>query len=456
VIRPATLLAAAALLVALALQISSGMFDLRALALVTLATSAAIAAALWSRFRAPPVSGAWVQALLGGGVAIGLACHLFVNPTFYADVRALQGGFRWFAAIALVVLSAYLCIHLRASLIRARFLLLLLCFAVMGIVVIRASPRPWIDVWVFQQDAAKALLHGLNPYTIPYPEIYGSQSQAFHARELLRGGVISAFPYPPLTFLAGAPAFAAFGDIRYALLALMIAGAWLLARALPGNAGELAAALALFQPRGLFVLEQSWTEPLVFFCFALTAYAIARRAHWALAGAALGLLVASKQYAFMLAIPLAFALPRRRALWVTLAVLLLCTVPFALPDPSAFWRGVVRFHFLQPFRIDSLSLTALAARLSGGPIGLFAYAGIAVAALVLALTVRRHTGLPLACASAGAAFAAMLIWNQQSFCNYWWLCSIFVAAAASVAPASQPAVQAQKRAEPLASAAGAG
>src|SRR5437016_11392250 len=84
------------------------------------------------------------RAILGAGSAVGLACHLFSNPTFYADPRAFQGGFRWLALIALLLLSAYLCPHLRASLIRARFPLLLACFALMGIAVIRASPRPRI------------------------------------------------------------------------------------------------------------------------------------------------------------------------------------------------------------------------------------------------------------------------------------------------------------------------
>ena len=36
-------------------------------------------------------------------------------------------------------------------------LLVLACFALMGIVLIRASPRPFIDVWYFQQGAADAL-----------------------------------------------------------------------------------------------------------------------------------------------------------------------------------------------------------------------------------------------------------------------------------------------------------
>ena len=37
-------------------------------------------------------------------------------------------------------------------------------------------------------------------------------------------------------------------------------------------------------------VTQSWSEPLVLFCFALSVYAIVRGAHWAFSGAALGLL----------------------------------------------------------------------------------------------------------------------------------------------------------------------
>jgi hypothetical protein len=63
--------------------------------------------------------------LLGAGCASGIAWQLL------AGARRPE-GFRWLAVTALVLLSAYLCTHLRASLIKARFFLLLVCFAVMG------------------------------------------------------------------------------------------------------------------------------------------------------------------------------------------------------------------------------------------------------------------------------------------------------------------------------------
>ena len=432
----AALFALAAAGVALALQISSGLYDEHALALVSLATMAALIAAFWRRRQAAPEDPGTTQAILGAGSAVGLACHLFTNPTFYADARAFQGGFRWFALIALVLLSAYLCPHLRASLNRARFLLLLTCFALMGIAVIRASPRPRIDVWVFQQATADALLHGRNPYSISFPDIYRAQPGVVYAPQLLRDGRVTAFPYTPLTVITEVPAFAAFGDVRYALLALMVGAAWLLARAAPGITGELAACLVLFQPRTLFVLEQTWSEPLVLFCFALAVYAISRAAHRALTGAALGLLAASKQYSPFLLVPLAFAMQQRRGLWVAVAVLAAVLGPFFVGDPAGFWRGVVEFQFLQPFRPDSLSLTALAVRLVGPAVLPVAVAGLILGAGVIGFCMRRHVGLPLACAAAAAAWAAVLIWNKQSFCNYWWLCSGLLGTAAT-APATR-------------------
>src|SRR5205085_986121 len=106
----------------------------------------------------------------------------------------------------------------------------------------------------------------------------------------------------------GVPAFALLGDVRYALLALTLLSAWLLARAVRGPSGELGALLVLYQPRAFFVLEQSWSEPLTLAAFALVLFFL-RRGRALLAAAALGLLLVSKQYSPFLAAPLLFAFP---------------------------------------------------------------------------------------------------------------------------------------------------
>jgi len=432
------MLAVAAVAIALALQISSGMYDGVALALVTLACALAVFGALWRRRSARPENALLPQAALGAGCAAGLLCNLFVNPTFYGDARSFQCGFRVFALASLVLLCAYV-LRLRGPLVRARFLLLLACFAVMGVVVLRASPKPWIDVWHFQQGAASTLLHGSDPYAATYPDVYGTWSKRFYGLDLVRDGRVAAFPYSPLTVLADLPGFAMLGDVRYSLLALMIGSAFLLSRALPGATGELAALLLLFQPRAFFVLEQAWTEPLVMFCFALVVYAVARRAHWALAGGALGLLAASKQYSPFFVIPLGLLVRPRRGLCVAAAVVAAVMLPFALGDPAAFWRGVVRFQFLQPFRPDSLSLTSLWVRQAGSALPPVPVLGVGLGAGVLLLCLRPRMGVGVACAAAAAAWAAVLIWNKQAFCNYWWLGSGLLGAAAAAAGSRETA-----------------
>src|SRR6267143_5285068 len=109
---------------------------------------------------------------------------------------------------------------------------------------------------------------------------------------------------------------------------------------------------------------------------------------WALSGAAIGLLAASKQYAVLFVVPLALSMPRRRGLWVAAAVLIAVLAPFAIDDPAGFWRSVVRFQLVQPFRFDSLSLEPFAARLIGPAVQPFALAGLALGAGVLAFSLR--------------------------------------------------------------------
>src|SRR5262249_54795284 len=143
---------------------------------VTAASALAVAAAVLGTLpgdsSAKVSPGAVPKIVLGAACAGSLAVHFHFNPTFYGDPRKLE-SFHWFAVVGLVLLSAYLCLHLRASLIRTRFLLLLAVFAMMGVAVLRASPKPWIDVWYLQQGAADALWHGVDPYSVTYPNIYG-------------------------------------------------------------------------------------------------------------------------------------------------------------------------------------------------------------------------------------------------------------------------------------------
>lgn len=448
---PGFLCAVAAALLGWALQRSSGMFEPLSLLLATVASALALAAAVRGRLldgvrivggRVPAQPAAlaaeppalYAQLVFGAGLLYSLYCHLFESPTFYGDPRLLQ-SFRGLALFAVILGSAYLCVHLRASLRRARFLALLAVFAVMGIAIIRASPSPHIDVWVFQQLGADALWKGLNPYSISYPDLYartGSTLQTYGS-QIVQDGRVTMYPYPPLTALLDAPVHALLGDIRYLLLGCMLLGAWALGR-LEGerpeapqtgaSLGELAALFFLFQPRTFFVLEQAWTEPLVFAAFAV-ALLVAQRFRdrprgFLPIGLAAGVFAASKQYTPLLLIPFALALTegkRLRTALVALGVVIATALPFALWNPLGLYRDVVLMQFLQPMRTDSLSLLALWVR-RGGVVPGGALAAFVAAGLSLAVSVKPRLSLGQAATAAAAAWLLLVLLNKQAFCNY--------------------------------------
>jgi hypothetical protein len=71
--------------------------------------------------------------------------HLFFPPAELPFARL--AGYRGFAIMGLVLAAAYLCLHLRASLQRARFLLLVACFVVLAL----AAAPSWS--WTFEAVA---------------------------------------------------------------------------------------------------------------------------------------------------------------------------------------------------------------------------------------------------------------------------------------------------------------
>jgi hypothetical protein len=128
-----------------------------------------------------------------------------------------------------------------------------------------------------------------------------------------------------------------------------------------------------------------------------------------------------KQYGFLWLPGLAGRLRWREFLFsIILAVLV--ALPFVLWDPRAFWLGVVEFQFHQPFRADSLSISAAIYRASGWQLP--SVVGLLTAGLVSALVIRRRpVNGPLA---AAAVFLALVLFSKQAFLNYYWLVLSFL------------------------------
>src|SRR5262249_36858695 len=120
-------------------------------------------------------------------------------------------------------------------------------FAV-GAWIIRSSPNPHIDVYVFQQESCQALLRGENPYALRFPNIYGPSAFVYGPGLKTEDRVNFGFPYPPLSLYMALPGYLLTGDHRYSQLAAVTLAAALLAYARPGLIARLAAMLYLFTP----------------------------------------------------------------------------------------------------------------------------------------------------------------------------------------------------------------
>jgi len=303
----------------------------------------------------------------------------------------------------------------------------LLAWFWVGLWLIKTTPNPFIDVFVFQQESADALLHGKNPYSMTFTNIYG-QGSPVYAQDLQKDGCVNfGFPYAPLSLLMILPGYLA-GDHRYAQLFALVIAAGLIAHSRPGIIATLAAILLLTTSRVFMVLELGWTEPLVILWLAATVFCACR--YPKATPYMLGLLLASKQYTIFIP-PLAALLVAPRFAWRGYGKLLLkaflvaaiVALPLILWDYHAFMRSAVTLQLKQPLREDALSYLLWyywhVDKEAAKVMTWLPFAGVAVVIpLCLWLWPRNAGGFAGAVATVYFTFFAL---NRQAFCNYYFL-----------------------------------
>lgn len=354
--------------------------------------------------------------LLGAGLLWQLLELAVFTPVLRPDRAWLV---RILIAAAAAVIAAELAGVVRGAKLRLP-LLVALHFA-LGVLIIRGSPHPFIDVYTWHVEAFRALGQWTNPYAITMPNIYGHEH--FYGPGLMVNGRLQfGFPYPPLSLLVAGTGHLLGGDYRYANLAAMGLTALLIGTCRPGGVALAAAALFLFTPRTLVVLEQGWTEPYVVLLLAATVWCACRAP--ALLPLALGLFLAIKQYTIVAA-PLVLVLspgPWRDSAHTLLKAVLVAavvTLPFVAADPAAFIRSVVELQLRQPFRGDSLSYAASWVRVTGLAPPPMWLAFVAMAA-ALAVCLRRAAGGAAGfAASTAVTLLVFFAFNKQAFMNYY-------------------------------------
>ena len=475
---PSVPLTVAAVALGLAIQVRDGEYAPVALGLLTMAI-VTLGVTLARAFPTPLVlfrrGGESLQArsfsaplpalLLCGGLAIQFALLATSWPGTDLPHRGGLQLLPFRLGLALAVLLVIAGVGGTRAFAAVWFPGLLAVSLLLGFWMIHASPRPHIDVWMFQQDGARELLRGSNPYAMTFPDIYHSTLPG-HAAAYGNGLVVNdrlqfGFVYPPLSLLLSTMGYVVAGDYRYAMAVALVLAAAVIGYAeggyadsagFAGRGSKLTAALLLFTPRVFFVLARGWTEPFVLLLLAATVFIARQRMtrepaagetvdprvplkKWTsrhsalLLAVALGLLVAVKQYA-IIALPISFLLLPPGWRWrdwfylagQAVAVAAAITVPFALWNLQAFWKSVVSVQLAGPFRWDALSYQVWWGFHGHGatpPSTAFLCSLIALAA-ALGLCVWRAPRNP-AGFSASFAFVLLLFlaFNKQAFANYY-------------------------------------
>jgi hypothetical protein len=353
------------------------------------------------------------------GTLRGLLVPLTLLQTAFGIAVYLRPNFtgRWAVAIALGV------------------------YALAGASVITRSPEPRVDVFELQQDGARAFEAGHDPYASVVPNPYTKEeTRLFFGDDRTE---LREYPYPPMSLLVTTLGHWLGGDVRWTLVAAQIGIAWLLV-ALARGAGHDArvshaiATVHLLHPRGLFMLEQAWTDSLLACVFLLLLLVLQRqRTRWF--GIVLGLFVATKQYSVIaLALIVRDGRIRRSAWFEALAVVAAVTLPFFLWSPVDFVGDVVLFQLRQPFRDDALSVPAIVAAVTGwrAPGALAVVAAAAATSYAWPRLGPRAdpSQLPLA---AAVVFASFFLFAKQAFCNYYYFVGVLILAAAALLPTAE-------------------
>jgi hypothetical protein len=260
------------------------------------------------------------------------------------------------------------------------------------------------------------------------PELYLGERDA-------QGLIHQGFPYPPMVLWMELPGYLLGGDYRWSNLGAMALTAVLIGYSSRNSIAPLAAALFLYTPRALFVLESGWTEPFTAVLLAATVFCAARLPR--LTAVCLGLFLCSKQYLVWAVPPIVLLAPRRGQLLKMLVVACLvgCAVslPLILWDVRAFFAANMEIAHGVQFRTDALSYLALFAdntRITpSGSVATVIGVGVAVIVTVLACFrgSRRPAGYAAAVATAHLAFFSFY---KFAFCNYdWFLIAAFCTAA---------------------------
>ena len=271
-----------------------------------------------------------------------------------------------------------------------------------GCVVVAVVTDPKIDVWYLLQQSSSGLLSGDDMYRQHWAHSHGLQA---------------VYPYLPMSTVLLAPFRWIAGDVRVGLLLASVGTSALLRRLAPAAPVALSL-LVLVHPHWAFLIDQSWTEPLLLFLLCAAVLATERGRPW-LAVVALAAALAAKQHVVLL-LPLFALWPAfgwRRTL-AAAALAAAAVAPWVIAGPAGFWHDAVHANLVLGVIPRALCVPSFLLR-HGITVGFwFPLLGLLGSYAACLRAPRTAAGLALG--------SALVLWtvdatNKQSFFNHYTL-----------------------------------
>lgn len=292
------------------------------------------------------------------------------------------------------------------------FIYMVLIAVLLRLFMVWSSPTPYIDVYDYLKIGALGFIKGQNPYAMTYTKLYPNFTPDYYA-------------YPPGMLYLTLPFVGLFRDPRYTMIFAEMGAAFLIYDFLKkSKEGYIVPLLFLLNPISLYMIEQSYTETLIFFLIVFSVW-LWRKKKFYLFALLLGLTLSTKQYLFLL-IPLYWKLINglKEKIYIIGGALLtsfLLILPFLIWNYPEFMKDVVYLQGTFPPRYEGLSFFAFVFRLGGSynqMLSLF----ITVISLIYIYT-RKHSGQAGFFILSSLLFLVVFFFNKWSFINYYYLIS---------------------------------
>jgi len=290
------------------------------------------------------------------------------------------------------------------------FLSMLVIALLLRLFMIWSAPSPYIDVYDYLKNGALGFLHGQNPYSLVYTKFYENVTPDFYS-------------YLPGMLFFTMPFVAVFSDPRYAMVFAELSVAFIIYRLSKNKIkGYLYALLLVNNPISLFMVEQSYTEPIILFLLVIFAYFLIRKRNLS-SSISWGVLLATKQYAILI-IPLVwrlFMFARAAVLRLTISLFVMATIvlPFFLWNKADFIHDAVFLQSNFPPRYEGLSFFSFLYRFG---ISYNLILGTVIIGLFLLFVYTRGIkNLSQFFFLASLTFFIFFFFNKWAFVNYYYL-----------------------------------